>query len=67
MSKVVAIGGKHKSASSFLSQAMADQTVKNVVIFTFHENGETEFAHFECTHQQLAWAALCIQQQAYGD
>lgn len=60
MSKVVAIGGKHKSVPSLLSQAMADPTITNAVIVTFHENGESEVAHFECTRQQLAYAAFAI-------
>ena len=46
MSKVIALHGKHKSSSSLLSQAMADQSVINVVVFTFHENGDSEVAHF---------------------
>lgn len=60
MSKVVAIGGKHKSVPSLLSQAMADTTIQNVVIATFHDNGDCEVAHFECTRQQLAYASLAI-------
>jgi hypothetical protein len=67
MTKVVALGGKHKSPSSLLSQAMADPTVKNVVVFTFHDNGESEVAHFECTRQQLAWASLSIGRMAFYD
>ncbi len=67
MSKVVALGGKHKSVSSLLSQAMADETVKNVVVVTFHENGECELAHFECTCQQLAYASVLIADFAMGN
>ena len=65
MSKVVALGGKHKSVSSLLSQAMADATVKNCVIVTFHENGDCETAQFECTRQQLAYAALCVENMVW--
>lgn len=60
MSKVVALGGKHKSVPSLLSQAMADPSIKNVVIVTFHENGDCETAHFECTRQQLAYASMAV-------
>lgn len=60
MSKVVALGGKHKSVPSLLSQAMADPTITNVVIVTFHDNGDSETAHFECNRQQLAYASLAI-------
>lgn len=65
MSKVIPIGGKHKSVPSLLSQAMADPTVKNVVIVTFHENGDCETAQFECTRQQLAYAALCVENMVW--
>ena len=64
MSKVTALGGKHKTVSSFLSQAMADPTITNVAILTFHDNGDSEFAHFECTRQQLAFASLVIGKHA---
>jgi hypothetical protein len=66
-SKVVALGGKHKSVSSLLSQAMADPTVKNVIIMTFHDDGACETAHFECTRQQMAWASLCVGRMAFDD
>ena len=60
MSKVVAIGGKHRSVPSLLSQAMADSTIKTCCLITFHENGESEIAHFECTRQQLAYASVIM-------
>lgn len=64
MTKVVALGGKHKSAPSLLSQAMSDETITNVCIVTFHDNSDSEFAHFECTRQQLAYASLVIGRHA---
>lgn len=67
MGKVVALGGKHKSVSSLLSQAVADETVKNVIIMTFHENGDYETAHFECSRQQMAWASLCVSRMAFEE
>lgn len=57
MTKVVALGDKHKSVPSLLSQAMADETIKNVVIVTFHENGDCETAQFQRTRQQIAYAS----------
>ena len=67
MSKVVALGGKHKSVPSLLSQAMADPTIKNVCIVTFHENGDSETAHFECTREQMAFASLAMGRMAFDD
>lgn len=67
MTKVVALGGKHKSVPSLLSQAMADETIKNVVIVTFHENGDSELAHFECTRAQLAYASLVVGKVVFED
>lgn len=67
MTKVVALGGKYKTVSSFLSQAMADPTITNVVMITFHDNGESEFAQFECSRMQLSFASIVIAREAMGE
>jgi hypothetical protein len=67
-SKVVPLGGKHKSASSLLAEVMNDPTTKRVVLFTFDGEGNMSFAHFECTRSEMAYASvIAAKHAAEGD
>ena len=67
MSNIVALGGKHKSASSLLAEIMNDQACKRVVLMTFDGDGNAGFAHFECTRQEMAFASLAIAKHAMNE
>jgi hypothetical protein len=63
-SKVVPLGGKHKSASSLLAEMMNDRRARGVVVFTFDGEGNMGFAHFECTHSEMAYASVIAANHA---
>jgi hypothetical protein len=67
-SKVVPLGGKHKSASSLLAEIMNDPKAKRVVVFTFDGEGNMGFAHFDCTRSEMAYASvIAAKHAAEGD
>jgi hypothetical protein len=67
MSKVVPIGGSHKSASSLLAEVMTDPNLERVLICGFMKNGEMNFTHFECTLQEFAFASVYLAHRTMRD
>ena len=64
MSKVVALGGKHRSAQSLLAEMMVDEEIKSCVVMGFTADNVSRFAHFDVTRQQMAYAACIFQSHA---
>jgi hypothetical protein len=64
MSKVVALGGKHKSVQSLLAEMMGDDEIQSCVVMGFTKDGNTKFAHFEVTRKEMAFAACIFQHHA---
>lgn len=64
MSKVHPLGGKHKSASSMLAEAMADLDCKRALVFWFDDSGNMKYGHFEVTRKETAYAAAVALQIA---
>jgi len=67
MSKVVPIGGVHKSASSLLAEVMNDPDLDRVLVCGFMKKGEMTFAHYECTLQEFSFASVYLAHRTMRD
>lgn len=61
---IVPIKGKFEGWRTLLAHIMEDDTVERLVIVTSCTDGSMKSAHFEMTREQMAYAALVIQQNA---
>lgn len=57
-SKVVALGGKHRSLSSVLYEILGDETQKSGLIFSFNGESVMSTGHFGLTRAQTCMAAV---------
>jgi len=64
MSKIVALGGKHKSVKSLLAEMMGDEEISSCVVMGITKDGNTKFAHFDVTRKEMAFAACVFQHHA---
>jgi hypothetical protein len=65
--KITPIGGQHRSASSLLAEVMNDPSVKKVIVFTLDGAGSLSFGHFDCTHEEIAFASVVLARKAYTE
>ena len=66
--KITPLGGKHKSASSLLAEAMNDPNAKRAVVFTFDGEGNMGFGQFGVTRSEMAYASvIAARHAAEGD
>ncbi len=66
-SKIVPLGGKHRSAKSLLAEVMNDPNMEKVVLVTLSADGGIGWAHFEMSRAEMAWAGLVLQRLAFDD
>lgn len=64
MSKIVALGGKHKSVQSLLAEMMGDDQITSCVVMGFTNDGNSKFAHFNVARKEMAFAACVFQHHA---
>lgn len=64
MSKIVPIGGSHKSVKSLLAEMMGDDEIEGCVIMGFTKDGNTKYAHFGVTYKDMAFASCVFQHYA---
>lgn len=67
MSKIVPLGGAHRSAKSLLAQVMNDPELDKCVVVTISKNGDIGIAHFEMTRAEMCYAAAVITRHTFGD
>ena len=56
--------GKFTDPKSMLYRIAEDDTIEQFVIVTVKKDGDVQFAHYECSRANLAFASLLIQQSA---
>lgn len=61
---IVPIKGKFEGWRALLAHIAEDDTVERLVVVTSCSDGSMKSAHFEMTREQMAYAALIIQQNA---
>jgi len=63
-SKIVALGGAHKSVFSMLAEMMGDPNIKRAIVFGFDDSGNMQWCHFEVTRKEMAYAAAVAMRHA---
>ena len=66
MTKIVSLGGRHRSAQSLLAEAMNDPGLDHVVIVAFSKDGDYGVSHYEMTRERMCFAAELIKRLAFG-
>lgn len=61
MSKIVPLGGQHKTAHSLFAELMNNPDIKKCAVVTMHEDGSSGFVHLDMSLQELCFAATLIQ------
>lgn len=68
MSKVVPIGGEHKSAHSLLAEVMSDPTLESVVVITFRKGtDDVGWGVYQMSAPDLCYAAKLIERLAFDE
>jgi hypothetical protein len=64
MTKVVPLGGKHKSVKSFLAEMMGREDLGAVIVFAFTNDGDMIWGHYEVTRERMAYAGANMLQSS---
>lgn len=64
--QVIALNGTHPTIASFLGAISGDAGVLSLAVVVFG-SGDSRFAHFECTREQLAFASVVLAQKSLED
>jgi hypothetical protein len=62
-SKIVPIGGEHRSPQSLLAQLQSDDTIRGVAVVYFHGKNDVGYAYHEVNAEELTLAGAILTQQ----
>lgn len=64
--KIVPIRGKFEGMQAFLHHIANDSSAVKFCGVVWHADGSAQAVHFECTHEQMAFAAAMLLKKATG-
>lgn len=67
MSKIVPIGGEHRSAKSLLAEVMNDPELERCVVVTLGPGDRVGWAFYMMSSEQLTYAAAILNRVALED